>query len=73
MTDDEILIMMEMTARAEREAGFTGYGMPPEHLREACERLVLQGLAERHQFEDGWYRPTQTGASRVAHRIQRVS
>ena len=70
MTDDDILMMMEMTARAEREAGFTGYGCPPEHLHEACERLVDEGLAEKHKFEPGWYRPTKAGADRVGHRIR---
>ena len=72
MTDNDILMMMEMTARAEREAGFNGYGKPPEQAREACVRLVKAGLAEEHKFQPGWFRPTKEGANLVGHRIHRV-
>ncbi len=72
MTKDEILMGMEMTARAEREAGFLGYGQPPEHLHEICRELVAEGLAEEHKFQPGWFRPTKEGADRVGHRIHRV-
>jgi hypothetical protein len=71
-TDNDILMMMEMTARAEREAGFTGYGKPPEEVREACERLVDAGLAEEHKFQPGWFRPTKKGTELVAPRIHRA-
>lgn len=70
MTKDDVLMLMEMTARAEREAGFGGYGSPPDHLLDVCRDLVSEGLAE--EGEPGRFRPTKDGADRVAHRIHAV-
>lgn len=72
MTDDDVLMGMEMTARAEREAGFNGYCKPPAEMLLACTRLVESGLAEEHKFQPGWFRPTKAGAKRVQHRIHRI-
>lgn len=72
MTDDDILMGLEMTARAERKAGFNGYCKPPEQVSEAVGRLVDAGFAEEHKHQPGWFRPTAAGALRVGHRIHAV-
>jgi hypothetical protein len=72
MNKDEILMAMEMTARAERQQGFLGYGKPPDEYQDMCRELVDDGLAEEHKFHPGWFRPTKQGADRVGHRISRA-
>jgi hypothetical protein len=69
-SDNDILMLMEMTARAERKEGFTGWGQPPGHFIEACRRLVEAGLAEERDGFPGWFRPTKAGAELVAPRIR---
>ena len=73
MTNDEILAGLIMAAKAEREAGFPGWSRPPDTYRDQCEALVAEGLAERHDDEDGiWYRPTSQGEKTCSIKISRV-
>ena len=69
MSDDDVLMGMEMVARAERKAGFDGYGKPPAEFAEAVERLIAAGFAER---SGDWVRPTIEGAARIAGRIHTI-
>ena len=72
MIDDDLLMGLEMTARAERKAGFNGYCKPPETVLYAIGRLVSAGFAQEHRHQPGWFRPTRAGADRVGHRIHAV-
>lgn len=68
-SDEAVLMMMEMTARAERDIGSEGWGRPPDELRDACDRLVAAGLAER---KGDWFRPTAEGTRSLTDKIWKV-
>ena len=72
MTDDELLMGMEMAARAERDQGFLGYAKPPKNLWDDCRRLVKERLVKEHPFTPGFFMPTGKGSLRVSHRIHRA-
>ncbi len=75
MTDDEVLAGMIMVAKAEREAGFEGWGSPPDHLLEQCDRLCAAGLAECQNDRENatvYYRPTPEGERICNIKISRV-
>ena len=72
MSDDEVLAGLIMAAKAEREAGFDGWSLPPANLLPQCDRLVERGWAEQED-EGVHYRPTPEGERMCQIKISRVS
>jgi hypothetical protein len=73
MNDEEILAGLIMGARAERDLGFKeGWTSPPELYHEQCDRLCVNGFAERWDDRERWYRPTAEGERVYQIKISRV-